>query len=191
VKSVPQASWIHEPDNDHTIERNWLFELKRKRYRSSASKKTHDYYVIELADAVHAIAVTPDRELVLVRQFRAGAAKDSLETPGGLLEPGEDPLEAGARELLEETGYAGDPPRSLGSVWSNSSLLSSKITTVSIENARRVGEKNLDPGEEIEIVLVPVDQIRRYIKEGLIDNVLVVASLLEWIVDESERRSKS
>ncbi len=185
---MPPASWIYEPDNDHTIERNWLFELKQKRYRSIASGKSHDYYVFDLADAVHAIAVTPDRKLVLVRQFRAGAAKDSLETPGGLLEPGEDPLEAGARELVEETGYAGDPPRSLGSVHSNSSLLSSKITTVLIENAIKVGEKNLDPGEEIEIVLVPVDQIRRYIKEGLIDNVLVVASLLEWMIDESEHQ---
>ena len=72
--------------------------------------KTHDFFVAHLADGVHAVAVTPDHQIVMVRQFRAGSRRDSLETPGGLLEAGEDPCTAGARELLEETGYAGDPP---------------------------------------------------------------------------------
>ena len=71
-------------------------------------------YVTHLADGVHAIALTPDQQVVMVRQFRAGSRRDSLETPGGLLDPGEDPCAAGARELLEETGYAGDPPELLG-----------------------------------------------------------------------------
>ena len=106
---MPDASWIREPAGDQTLEENWLFRLRRERFRSRASGRVHDYYVMHLADAVNVIALTPDRRVVLVRQFRAGSDSDSLETPGGLLEPGEDPRAAGARELLEETGYAGDP----------------------------------------------------------------------------------
>src|SRR4051812_17239230 len=106
VPPEPEPSWVHEGDGagDTVIEENWLFRLRRERSRSRRSGKVHDFYVMHLADAVSVIAVTPDRKVVLVRQFRAGSGRDSLEPPGGLLDPGEDPCTAGARELLEETG---------------------------------------------------------------------------------------
>lgn len=175
-------SWTREPgDHDRTIEENWLLRLRRERYRSRRSGTAHDYYVIELADAVNVIAVTTDDELILVRQFRAGSRHDSLETPGGLLDPGEDALAAGARELLEETGYAGDPPELLGSVWSNPSILTSRTTIVLIRNARRVAQAHLDPGEELSLELVPQAMIADMIRDGRIDHALVVCGLLWWL----------
>ena len=102
---VPEPSWIRDGEGDRTLEENWLFRLRRERYRSRATGRSHDFYVLHLADAVHVVALTPDRRVILVRQFRAGSGRDSLETPGGLLDPGEDASEAGAPELLEETGY--------------------------------------------------------------------------------------
>ena len=116
---MTEPSWIRDGESDRTLEENWLFRLRRERYRSRASGRSHDFYVLHLADAVHVVALTTDRQLILVRQFRAGSGRDSLETPGGLLEPGEDAREAGSRELLEETGYAGDPPLVLGAMWSD------------------------------------------------------------------------
>jgi 8-oxo-dGTP pyrophosphatase MutT (NUDIX family) len=179
----PEASWVRDGDGeaDQTLEENWLFRLRRERYRSRASDKAHAFYVIHLADAVNVIALTPDRQVILVRQFRAGSGRDSLETPGGLVDEGEDPLEAGARELLEETGYAGDPAELLGTVWSNPSLLTSRSTTILIENARRVAEPRLDHGEEVAIELVPEGSIPRMIQDGRIDHSLVVCGLLWWL----------
>jgi 8-oxo-dGTP pyrophosphatase MutT (NUDIX family) len=130
------------------------------------------------------VATTEDGRLILVRQFRAGSLKDSLETPGGLLNPGEDPLEAGARELLEETGYAGDPPRSLGTVWSNPSLMTSKITTIHIANARKVADLALDHGEEVEVELVREEEIPAMIRDGRVDHALAVMSLYAWLFAE-------
>src|ERR1700722_17300592 len=106
--SPEEASWSRENAGAAGVapEENWRFRLRHERFRSRVSGRVHDFYVMHLADAVHAIALTPDDRMVLVRQFRAGSSRDSLEAPGGLLEPGEDPREAGARELLEETGYA-------------------------------------------------------------------------------------
>src|SRR5262245_46105319 len=120
------TSWLPDENgaHDETLVETWLFRLRRERFRSVRSGKAHDYFVAELADGVHVIAVTPDDRMVLVSQFRAGSRRDSLETPGGLLEPGEDPGVAGARELLEETGYAGDAPESLGILRPNPALLS-------------------------------------------------------------------
>ena len=181
---MPEPSWIRDVESDRTLEENWLFRLRRERYRSRASGRSHDFFVLHLADAVHVVALTTDRQLILVRQFRAGSGRDSLETPGGLLEPGEDAREAGPRELLEETGFAGDPALLLGTVWSNPSIMTSKIMMVVVTNARRVAETRLDPGEEVEVVLAPAREIPEMIRRGEIDHALVVAGLLWWLADE-------
>ena len=94
--SETEPSWTREPE-ETTIEANWLFQLRRERFRSLRSGGSHDYYVMHLADAVNVIALTTDDQVVLVRQFRAGSGRDSLEPPGGLLEPEEDPCEGRRR----------------------------------------------------------------------------------------------
>jgi 8-oxo-dGTP pyrophosphatase MutT (NUDIX family) len=176
-----EPSWERLPDAARTIEANWLFRLRLERLRSRRTGREHGYYVMDLADCVNVIAVTPAREVVLVRQFRAGSGADSLETPGGLLDPGEDPAAAGARELLEETGYTGDRPRVLSTVWSLPSLLTSRATTIVIENARPTGTPRPDPGEELAVTLVPVERLPDLIRGGAIDHSLVVAGLLWWL----------
>ena len=182
---MSQSSWSREPsEDDRTLEENWLFRLRRERFRSRHSGQAHDYYVLHLADAVNVIAVTPEDRLILVRQFRAGSGKDSLETPGGLIDPGEDPRIAGARELREETGYAGEPPILVGTVWSNPSLMSSRITTILVTNARRVAEPSLDHGEEVRVEFAPARSIPRMIREGEIDHALAVQGLLWWLAGE-------
>jgi 8-oxo-dGTP pyrophosphatase MutT (NUDIX family) len=187
--SPPEASWSRVDDGagDETLEENWLFRLRRERFRSRVSGRTHDFYVMHLADAVHAIALTPDGRMVLVRQFRAASGHDSLEPPGGLLEPGEDPRAAGARELLEETGYAGDPPVLLGTLWSNPSILTSRTATIVINNARRVAEPTLDHNEEVAVELVPAREIPRLIEDGRINHALCVAGLLWWLQSHPPR----
>jgi 8-oxo-dGTP pyrophosphatase MutT (NUDIX family) len=141
----------------------------------------HDYYVAHIADGVHVVAITPDQKVVMVRQFRAGSRRDSLETPGGLMETGEDPRSAGHRELLEETGYAGDPPELLGTVWPNPALLSMRIATLVTRNARRIAEPKLDQSEELVVELIPIGEIPALIESGRIDHAVCVAGLLWWL----------
>jgi 8-oxo-dGTP pyrophosphatase MutT (NUDIX family) len=187
VDRPSEPSWIPDGEgaNDRTLVETWLFRLRRERFRSRASGKVHDFFVAHLADGVQVIAVTAAQQVVLVRQFRAGTRRDSLETPGGLLEPGEDPCAAAARELLEETGYAGDPPERLGTLWPNPALLTMGITTIVIQNARRIAEPRPDPSEELAVELVPVQEIPAMIRAGRIDHAMIVAGLLSWLMLES------
>jgi 8-oxo-dGTP pyrophosphatase MutT (NUDIX family) len=184
ARALRPASWIREPEGHSAIEENWLFQLRKERFRSRKSNLAHDFYVVHLADAVNVIALTPDRRILLVEQFRAGSGMDSLETPGGLIDPGEDPLEAGVRELREETGYIGDDPVLIGSVWSCPSLLTSRITTILIANARKVSDPKCDEGEELRLELVPSREIPRLIRDGRIGHALAVQGLLWWLVSE-------
>ena len=191
VNPPPSPSWLpDEGATDQTLAETWLFRLRRQRFRSVRTGHAHDFFVTELADGVHTIAVTPDDQVVLVNQFRAGSGRDSLETPGGLLEPGEDPGEAGARELLEETGYAGDPPEFLGILRPNPALLTMAISTVVIRNARRVAEPRPDTGEELSVVLAPASEVPAMIRDGRIDHAVCVAGLLIWLAtrDQAARR---
>jgi ADP-ribose pyrophosphatase len=66
-----------------------------------------DWDIIGPAKSVAVLALTPTDEVVLARQFRPGPARVLDEMPGGLVDQGEEVLTAGARELLEETGFAG------------------------------------------------------------------------------------
>jgi 8-oxo-dGTP pyrophosphatase MutT (NUDIX family) len=177
-------SWVREP-HETTIEANWLFQLRRERFRSRSSGRSHDYYVMHLADAVNVITLTPDDRMLFVRQFRAGSGRDSLEPPGGLLDPGEDPCAAGARELLEETGYAGDPPELLGAAYSNPSIMTSRIIVLVVRNARRVAEPKLDHGEEVSVELLPARSVPGLIREGRIDHALSVMGLLWWLARDA------
>jgi ADP-ribose pyrophosphatase len=171
------AAGIH----DQTLVENWLLRLRRERFRSNKSGKTHDFYVAYLADAVHVLAVTPANELVLVRQFRAGVHRDSLETPGGLIDAGEDPCLAGARELLEETGYAGDKPKLLSTISPNPGLIAQRVSTIIIHNAKQTCDPRPDQTEELTIELVPVSRLCSFIKQGKIEHGICLAGLLWWL----------
>ena len=66
------------------------------------------FHVIELPDWVTAIALTHDGNIVLVEEYRHGARQTVIELPSGMPStgPGEPPVAAIKRELLEETGFA-------------------------------------------------------------------------------------
>ncbi len=190
---IAGPSWVSDGDgaHDRTLVENWLFQLRSERFRSRLSGKSHEFYVAHLASGVHVVSVTPERQVVMVRQFRAGSRRDSLETPGGLFEEGEDPCAAGTRELLKETGNAGGPPVLLGTLWPNPALLSMRISTIVVPNARPVAQPHLDPSEELAIEFVPADKIPSLIRTGQIDHAVCVAGLLWWLYLDCPDRSRS
>jgi 8-oxo-dGTP pyrophosphatase MutT (NUDIX family) len=182
---MPEPSWQRvAPEGEEILAENWLFRVRRERFRSRRSEKTHDHYVIEIADGVLVIAVTPERRVVLVEQFRGGSKQDSLEPPGGLVDRGENVLAAAARELEEETGYRGDPPVLLGTCWMNPAVMTSRISLVLIENAKRESTPRPDHGEELRMETVPATRVPRLIQEGKIDHAIAVWGLLTWMASE-------
>jgi ADP-ribose pyrophosphatase len=155
-----------------------ILDLLSVHFRHPVRGTGRDYVVARTPDWVNVVAVTPERSLVLVRQFRFGAAEFSLEVPGGVIEAGEEPLAAGLRELAEETGFGGGKARLLGAVHPNPAIMDNRCHFVLVEGAVPTSALKWDADEEIEILTAPIDQVLAWARNGRIMHSLTVAALM-------------
>jgi len=160
---------------DEPIQDCRVFSVRRIRARSPRTGDAHDFFAIDSSDWVNVVAITPDERVVMVRQFRHGAGRITLETPGGLVDPGETPAEAAARELLEETGYAADEIVPLGAVNPNPALFSNRLHGFLARGATRVREVRNESTEETHVELVPLAALREEVRAGRVNHALVIA----------------
>lgn len=157
-----------------------IFQMTRSRRRSDDGRES-EYYIIETEDWVNAVALTVDdrgREcFVMVRQFRHGSRKVGLEFPGGLVEPGEEPLAAITREFTEETGYHSDDIQLIGTVNPNPALMGNRCYTFLFRDCRPVSEQSLDANEIIDVELVPVEDLVTGKRNSEFDHALMHVAL--------------
>lgn len=167
-----------------------IFTLKREGYRSPRSGKAHDFYILDSADWVNVIPLTPDGNIILVKQYRFGTKDFTLEIPGGMIDEGDTPPGAAARELLEETGYGGDEPVLLGTVHPNPAIHTNRCYTYLISNAAPRKHPQQDTTEDLEVLSVPLSEIPGLIRSGKITHALVVAAFYWYFSAKGFRDGK-
>lgn len=136
----------------------------------------HPRVIIESVDWVNIIPVTLTDEVVLIRQFRFGIWANTLEIPGGMVDPGEDPQEAAVRELEEETGFVPARVVPLGMVHPNPAVQTNRCFSFLALGCEKQTSQNQDVGEDIEIVPTKRAEIPRLLREGGITHSLVVCA---------------
>lgn len=144
--------------------------------------KRQNYVVIDCPHWVNVIALTPQDEVVMIRQFRHGTGEITLEIPGGMIDAGEPPLEAAKRELQEETGFIAKEWVELGMVEPNPALQTNQCWTFLALDASPDGETNFDPGEVIQTELLPLSGVQSLIERREITHSLVVAAFYHLLV---------
>lgn len=164
-----------------------LFSININRCRSPRTGKVHEFQVLGTADWVAVIPVTSDDEMVLVNQFRHGSGELSLEPPGGLVKDGQRPEQSAREELEEETGYVADRLELLAVLDPFPALFNNKLYVYTAINAKPAGMLNPDETEEIETSLVPVDEIREYIRSGKITSAVIIAALYLFLDRQYQR----
>jgi len=102
---------------------------------------------------------TPDGDkFVMVWQWRFGSKEMSLEFPGGVFEPKENPEQAAARELQEETGYKPGKIKKIGAFSPNSAIMTNRVHFFLAEDLIDTGKQNLDADEYVEVALIDANE---------------------------------
>jgi 8-oxo-dGTP pyrophosphatase MutT (NUDIX family) len=141
-----------------------------------------DATIFEFRSWANVLALTKTGQVVLVRQYRHGVCDVLWEFPGGVVEDGEDPAEGAKRELLEETGYAASHLIQVGKVYPNPALQTNALYCYLALGVERKREQNLDAGEDIEVHLVPLDELLEMAKRGEFPHALMTAVLFQALV---------
>ncbi|HEY4182254.1 MAG TPA: NUDIX hydrolase [Kofleriaceae bacterium] len=134
------------------------------------------FSLLEAGGWVNVIAITKDLHVVLINQWRPGVNRVCIEIPGGMIDPGEEPEIAAARELAEETGYTSTRWSKLGTSLPNPAIMGNTLHTYLCEDAEVTQPVHLDSGEAIELFTVPLAEARAMLVDGRIDHALVLAA---------------
>lgn len=167
--------------SDHRI-----FKIREDRTTNPRTGSEHNMVVLQCPDWVNIIALTPERDVVFVEQFRQGSETVELEIPGGMMDPGEtDPVATALRELREETGYTGDNARVIGQCLANPAIMNNRVFTILVENCRCTHAVEWDAGEDLITRLIPAAEIPDLIKQGRINHSIIVAALHYFVLSEA------
>ncbi|MFA6784348.1 MAG: NUDIX hydrolase [Sphaerochaeta sp.] len=124
---------------------------------------------------------------VMVQQFRHGSSTVTREFPAGVIEKDEDPLNAGLRELLEETGLEAVHTKFLGSMSPNSAFMNNRTNFYLVEGVRHVALQHLDPNEQLDVLCVPVQEVIDSMGTGLYDNGIMMMALGFFLREAHQR----
>jgi ADP-ribose pyrophosphatase len=157
---------------------NRYFSLRSDRLRLPDGQIKDPYYVLERPDAAIIVPVTESNEVVLVRQYRPPLEMMELGLPAGLVEKGERPEDAARRELAEETGYTGGEWELLGSLASSPSLKDNWAYLFLARGVEETAAPDPDEHELVEVVKVPLEDLRGLVQAGKIVSSSGVAAVM-------------
>jgi 8-oxo-dGTP pyrophosphatase MutT (NUDIX family) len=191
---------MNEPDghlhwetvDSKLVKRCGIFDLYESKRRAQDGREGV-FHLLEAPDWVNVVPVVRDGRgrtcFLMVRQYRQGISRTTVEFPAGLIEAGESPEAAAGRELYEETGYRSESLKPIGTIYPNPAFMTNRCYTflarnLHPENGAREpaerpveGENRLDELELLDALLVPIDTVVAEIGRGPFCNSMTVLAL--------------
>lgn len=156
--------------SDYYVRRPWM--TARKDVVEYPDGRINDeYWVLEYPEWVNVIAITKEGKMVMERQYRHGAGLTCYELPCGVVEAGEDPLDAAKRELMEETGFGGGEWKKLMELCPNPGSQTNWSHSYLAIGVEKTSTQHLDATEELEVYELEPE----YVKSLLLDNQIIQA----------------
>ena len=171
--------------NEKLVYQTPIFSLSEMEAKSPLDdQKSGRFVYLDVPSWVNVIALTPKKEVILIKQYRHGNRQVTVEIPGGMCDKKEgkkgfveeDFISAGLRELREETGYVGTEVKLIGVVEPNPAFQNNFCGTILVENVRQTHNQELDSHEEIVVYTRPLSDITEMIRTRQITHSLVVAA---------------
>ena len=163
-------------DSKYIIQRPWA-TLRVDKLEMPNGNIKEEYYVLEYPTWVNMVAITEDNQVIFVKQYRHGASQIMVELPAGVVEENEDPEIAARRELLEETGYAFDDISYVCELYANPATSGNLTYTYLLTGGRKVQEQELDPSEDIDVVLMDLEDAKQFLFDNKIGQALHTSAL--------------
>ena len=157
------------------VARCGIFDLIRAQ-RVARDGRPGSFYVLEAPGWVNVVPVLPGGRFLMVRQYRQGLERITLEFPAGLVEAGEEPARAASRELEEETGRRADSLKPIGRVAANPAFMNNWCSTFCAEGLGEAGAMRPDELEHIEVVEVARAELAEKIGTGEFVNSMTVVA---------------
>lgn len=151
-----------------------VFKVREDFCERDSDGKSATFFVIENPDWVNIIALTKEKQVVLIEQFRHGSEEIILEIPGGMIDGDEDKEIAAKRELLEETGYSSEEMVYLGKSRPNPAIQNNWIYHFAALNCNKTADTEFDEHESVVTKLVPLSEIENLVASGQIIHALAV-----------------
>ncbi len=162
---MPMHKW-NLIDSEFVINHRWC-RVRRDRVKLPSGEVIDDFFVNVRPDIALVLPITPEGNVVFVRQYRHGVGEVLLELPAGAFDPEEEEAEAAAkREFEEETGYQLDRLNKIATLYDNPVKDTNRIHLFLAEEVELSGTQDLDRTEEIEVVLVPISEVSDKIRSG-------------------------
>jgi ADP-ribose pyrophosphatase len=171
-----QFDWI-VVKTEYIIKDNWI-SLRADTCKMPNGRIVAPYYVLEYPEWVNVVAITVENEVIFVKQYRHGLGKTLLELPCGNVEENESPRDAIKRELLEETGYSGPSFIETGLISANPATHANLTHCFLASGVSHVQSPIQDSSEQLEIVLIPFDDVMGLVRRGEVVQGLHISSIL-------------
>lgn len=187
-----KAKEIKKPqviESEHVFSRPWL-TARRDKLLMPTGAVNSEFYVLEYPDWVNIIAITEDERFVMVRQYRHGLGVIETELCAGCVEPGEEPLEAAQRELLEETGYTGGEWELQCVISGNPSTTNNLTYCYLARGVCPTGTQHLDATEDIEVLTLSRDELLGLMNADAMKQALMLAPLWRYFYLEEKNGNR-
>ena len=165
--------------SEYLIKRPWL-TARRDVVELPNGAINKEYYVLEYPTWINVTAITKDGEMVMVRQYRHGLGQTNFEIVAGVMEQGEEPIDAAKRELMEEAGYGGGEWREVAVVSANPSTTTNLTHCFLAIGVEKISGQHLDATEDIEVYLFKPEEVKEMIRCGELVQALMLVPLLKY-----------
>lgn len=142
------------------LSKHQYFTARKDKCETPGGKIIDEYFVVELPTTVCAVAITEEREVLMVRQYRHPVEETLLEIPGGFVDENETPEEAMKRELKEETGHEFSSLVSVGRIAANPGVLNNFTYFFLAKGGKKTAEQELDKNEELQLEKITIPELK-------------------------------
>ncbi len=167
-----------------------VFKVREDFCERTRDRAEHNFFVVENPDWVNVIALTKDEQVVLIEQFRHGTEEIILEIPGGMIDAGEEPIIAAARELVEETGFAAREIIPIGKSRPNPAIQNNWIHHFLALDCEKTKDTAFDEHESIVTKLATLEEVEQLIESGEITHSLVLAAFYKFKLKNLDEQIK-